>query len=87
MPVAEGDDLVAFHLLVPAEADVVTALLRRRRGAIAMDDRDVERSSRWASTPNRKDGVNAAISLPPPEGTIDPRVVDFRTTFAIPFDR
>jgi hypothetical protein len=30
-PIAEGDDLVAFHPLVAAEADVVTALFGRRR--------------------------------------------------------
>ena len=41
-PVAEGDDLVAFHLLVPAEADVVTALFCCRRRAIAVNDGDIE---------------------------------------------
>ena len=40
--VAEGDDLVALHFLVPAETNVVAALFRCRRRAIAVDDRDIE---------------------------------------------
>jgi hypothetical protein len=40
--IAESDDFVAFHLLVPAEADVVAAFLRRCRRTIAMDDRGIE---------------------------------------------
>jgi hypothetical protein len=40
--IAEGDDLVAFDLLVPAEPDVVAAFLRRCRRTIAMDDSGVD---------------------------------------------
>src|ERR1700693_298697 len=35
----------------------------------------------------RKDPVDAAISLPAPHHPVDTRVVDFRQTFCIPFDR
>src|ERR1700692_3374495 len=35
----------------------------------------------------RKDPVDAAISLPAPHLPVDTRVVDFRQTFCIPFDR
>src|SRR5271165_1669015 len=48
MAVAEGDDFVALHLLVPAEAEVVAALFRRRCGAVAVNGRPDE-----AATPNR----------------------------------
>ena len=30
--------------------------------------------------------VDKAVSLPAPHGPVDPRVVDFRETFGIPFD-
>jgi len=43
IPVAEGDYLIALDLLVCVEADVVAALFRRRRGAIAVDDSQVEK--------------------------------------------
>ena len=41
--IAEGDDFVAFDLLVAAETDVVAAFLRRCRRTIAMDDSGVEK--------------------------------------------
>jgi hypothetical protein len=40
--IAEGDDLIALHLLVPAEAKVVAALFRRRCGAVAVNNRRIE---------------------------------------------
>ena len=42
MPIAERDDLVAFHLLVPAETDVVAAFLRRGRCTVAVDHGGIE---------------------------------------------
>ena len=38
IPVAEGNDLVAFDLLMPVEAEGVSSFLRRRGRTIAMDD-------------------------------------------------
>ena len=35
----------------------------------------------------REDGVDAPSGLPPPEGTIEARMVDFRATIRIAFDR
>ena len=44
IPVAEGDDLIAFDLLVSVEADIVASLFRGRRRAIAMDNAHVEKA-------------------------------------------
>src|SRR3982751_3730881 len=84
MAVAEGHDLVAFQLLVPVEADVVATLLGGRGCAIAVDDRDIKQFV-LVKFPHGalKNGIDAAIGLPSPEGTIDAGVVDFRTAFAI----
>src|ERR1035437_3821343 len=43
MPITESDNLVAFHLLVSAETDVVAAFLRRGRRTVAVDDGGVEK--------------------------------------------
>ena len=43
--VAEGDDLIAFDLLVSVKANVVAALFRSRRGAIAVDDGHGEKAA------------------------------------------
>src|ERR1700680_3693433 len=85
---AAGDGLVALHFLVPAEANVVAALFRCRRRAIAVNDRDVEEVVLMKPQHRAcKNGVHTAIGIPPPEGAINARVVNFRTTFAIFFDR
>ena len=62
--IAESDDLVALHLLVPAEADVVAAFLRRCRRTIAMDDRGIEEIG-FMKLQHRacKHGVKTAICL------------------------
>jgi hypothetical protein len=69
--VAEGNDFVAFQLLVPAEADVVAALFGGRRRAIAMNDRGIEEvillKLRHRASEN---GIHAAISLPPAQGAV-----------------
>jgi len=39
---AEGDNLVAFHLLVSAQSNVVTTLLRSSCRAIAVQDAGLE---------------------------------------------
>src|SRR3954468_3438528 len=88
MAVAEGHALVAFQFLVPVEADVAAALLGGCRRAITMDDRDIKQlvlvKLAYGSC---KDGVDAAISIPPPPSTIEAGVVDLRTTVADLVDR
>ncbi len=42
MPIAEGDDLIAFDLLVAIEADVVAALFGCRGRAVAANDRNIQ---------------------------------------------
>jgi hypothetical protein len=72
--VAEGHDLVAFDLLVPAKSDVVAAFLRCCRRAVAMDDRGVEELGlmKLQYRP-REDRFETAIRLPPAKRAIDPR--------------
>src|SRR3954452_23154612 len=88
MAVAEGDDLVAFQLLVPVEADAVATLLGRRRHAITVEDRDIKQLV-LVKFPHGalKNGGDAAIGLPAAPSAIDAGVVDLRTTFAILVDR
>ena len=63
MAIAEGDDLVAFHPLVPAEAEVVAALFRRRRGAVAVNDRRIEEAVLMKPRHRAgKNGVDAPLS-------------------------
>ena len=88
MPIAEGDDLVAFDLLVAAEADVVAALFSCRRRAIAVNDRNIQAVVLMKLQHRAgKNGVDASIDYPPPPDAINPRVVNFRTPLAIFFDR
>lgn len=86
MPVAEGDGLVAFDLLVTAEAEVVASFLRRCGRAIAMNDGDVK--TIVLSKPEHRafeNGFKTAVRLPPPKGSIDPRVLDLRGALRIVF--
>src|ERR1700712_5047119 len=81
--VKEGRQNTAY-----VETDVVAALFGGRRRAITVDDRDVKPLVLVEFQHRaRKNGVDAAIGLPPPEGTIDAGVMDLETTFAIPVDR
>ena len=65
IPIAKGDDLVTLHLLVPAETDVVAALLRRCRRAIAMDDSSVEEIGLMKLQHRAcKNAVKTAVRLP-----------------------
>src|SRR3954452_13738451 len=87
MAVAEGDDLVAFQLLVSVEADAVATLLGRRRRAITVEDRDIKQIV-LVKLHHRagENSIDAAIGLPSPEGTINAGGVDFRTAVVIPVD-
>ena len=64
--IAENDDLVALDLLVPAEANVVTTLLGRRRRAIAVGDADVEKAMLFEHQYRAlEDRVETATANPP----------------------
>ena len=87
MPIAEGDDLIAFHFLVTAETDVVAALLRRCRRSVAVDDRDVEEiGSMKLQHRACKNGIKTAVRLPLSKCDINARVVNFWTALLIFFD-
>ena len=88
VPVAEGHDLVALEMLVTAVAEIVAAFFRRRRCAIAMNDRQIEQLVIIKPAHRAgKDGIHATVGLPAPHQPVDTRVLDFWTTFCIPFDR
>jgi hypothetical protein len=73
---------------VAAIAEVVAAFVRCGRRAVAVDDGKVQDLVLMKLMDRaRKDPVDAAISLPAPHHPVDTRVVDFRQTFCIPFDR
>ncbi|KAE8755686.1 MULTISPECIES: hypothetical protein [Paraburkholderia] len=67
---------------------VVAALLRGSGRAVAVDDREFKQPVLMKLAHRaRKNRVDATIGLPSPQRPIDARVVDFRATFGIPFDR
>ena len=82
--VAEGDDLIALDLLVSVEADVVAALFRSRRGAIAVDDSHVEKASLVKPQYHgHENDIKTAAGLPPPKGAINAGVVDLGATVSV----
>jgi hypothetical protein len=82
MPIAESDNLVAFHLLVPAKTDVVATFLRRCRRSIAMDDCGIEEIGLMKLRHRgRENGVKTAIRLPLSKNAINARVMNFGTAF------
>ena len=86
--IAEGDDLVAFHLLVTAETSVVAAFLRRGRCTVAVDHGGIEEIGLMQLQHRAcKDGLKTAIRLPPSKGAINARVMNFWAAFLIFFDR
>ncbi|MCX4150907.1 MULTISPECIES: hypothetical protein [Paraburkholderia] len=67
---------------------VVAVLLRGSGRAVAVDDREFKQPVLMKLAHRaRKNRVDATIGLPSPQRPIDARVVDFRATFSIPFDR
>ena len=87
-PIAENDDLVTLHFFVTTEPDVVAAFLRGCRRSIAMNDGCVEKIGVMKRRHRvSKNGVKAAIGLPLSKRAIDARVMNFRTTVSISFDR
>jgi hypothetical protein len=69
VPVAEGDYLITLDLLVCVEADVVAALFRGRRGAIAVDDSQVEKVGLVKPQYHGdKNDIETATGLPPSKG-------------------
>src|SRR5271167_3447556 len=65
--VAEGHDLVALEMFVSAVTQVVAAFLRRRGGAIAVNDREIQPPV-LVKLAHRagKNPLDAAIGLPAP---------------------
>jgi hypothetical protein len=80
----EGDDLIAFDLLVSVEADVVAALFRRRRRAIAMDDGHIEKAGLTKLQHHDcENDVKAAAGLPPSKSAINPAVANLGAPFRV----
>jgi len=86
--IAEGDDLVAFHLLVTAETNIVAAFLRRGRCTVAVDHGGIEEIGLMQLQQRAcKDGLKTAIRLPPSKGAINASVMNFWAALLIFFDR
>jgi hypothetical protein len=72
VPIAEDYDLVAFELLVTAEAEVIAAFLGRCGRAIALDDGDVQAIVLMKFEHRAfENGIKASVCLPSPKGAID----------------
>src|ERR1700760_541631 len=86
--VAEGHDLIAFDLLVAVETDVVATLLRRCRGAVAVDDGHVEKVALMKPQHyDRENDIETATGLPASKGAINSRVVDLGAPFGVVCNR
>ena len=86
--ITKGDDLVAFDLLVPAESDVIAALLRRCRRAITVDHRGVQEIGLMKRQHGSgEDRIETAIRLPPAKDTPDAGMVNLPATLLVLFDR
>src|ERR1035437_7535405 len=86
--VAKRDHLVALEVLVPAKANVISALLGDGRGAVAVNDRGVKQVVfEKGLHRTREDGVDAAVGHPAAKGPVDARVVDFRLPICALFNR
>jgi hypothetical protein len=73
---------------VSAVPQIVAALLRGSGRAVAVNDREVQELVLMKPVHRAcENRVDAAIGLPSPQRPVDARVVDFRTTFGIPFNR
>src|SRR5665647_1057352 len=86
--VAKRDNFVALDVLVPAEANVVAALLGDGCGAVAVNDRGVKQVAfEKGLHRTREDGVDAAVGHPAAKRTVDARVVDFGSPIAARLNR
>ena len=84
IPVAECDYLIALSLLVCVEANVIAALFRRCRGAIAVDDSHVEKVGLVKPLyRGDENDIKTATGLPPSKGAINSGVVDLRATVGV----
>ncbi|WP_176079004.1 hypothetical protein, partial [Paraburkholderia tuberum] len=73
--IAQGHHLVALQMLVPAILEIVATFLRRRRGAVAVDDRKVKQLVLMKLLHRaRKDGIDATIGLPATKRAVDARI-------------
>ena len=85
--VAKRDHLVALEVLVPAKANVISALLGHGCGAVAVNHRCVEQIvCKQSSYRTREDGIDAALAHPAPKSPVDARVMDFRQPIGILFN-
>jgi nitrate reductase beta subunit len=74
-------------MLVATVTEVVAAFLRGRCGASAVNDLQIQQAVIMKPAHRAsKDGIGATIGLPATKHPVDARVVDFRTSFCIPFD-
>jgi hypothetical protein len=86
--IAEGNNLIAFHLLMSAEANVVAALLRGRCRAVAVNGRGIEKiSSIQGEDRSCKNCIKTAVRLPESEHPINARVMNFRMAVLTDRDR
>lgn len=83
----DGHNFVSFEVLVSAESKIVAAFLRHGRCPVTMDDADVEEpfdgQYRYRT---RENGIEASVDFIASKGSIDPGVVNFRSSFYVLFN-
>jgi hypothetical protein len=73
--------------IMPAEAEVIAALLRRCRRAVSVDHRDVQQIRVMKRQHGSlKDRIETAIRLPPAKGVPDAGVMDLSAPIRVPLD-
>ncbi|HEX3635048.1 MAG TPA: hypothetical protein VHV99_06085, partial [Paraburkholderia sp.] len=86
--IAESHYLVALHVFVTAEAEVIAAFFRRCCRAVAVNDRRIEKLI-LVQFGHRTEqyGIQTAIRCPAPENAVDARGMNFGATGRILVDR
>ncbi|MEO0802736.1 MAG: hypothetical protein AAFY57_10735 [Cyanobacteria bacterium J06642_2] len=88
MAIAEGHHFVAFHMLVPAESELIASFLSCRRRSITVDDADVEVVILLKLRDGAcKNGIKAPMGFEASKRTINSGVVDLRLPIFISVDR
>jgi len=88
VPITKSDDVITLDLLVSVESDVVTALLRGRGRAIAVNDGHAEKSGLMElQYHDREDDIKTAVGLPPSKHAINTGVMNLRVSVRVFFDR
>lgn len=88
MTITESHDFVPFEMFVPAESEIVPALLGCGCCPIAVDHADIQQLLLLKQQHRtRENGIKAPLGLIAPKGSIDSGIVAFRLPIFVLLDR